>query len=298
MANRRMLSKSISTSLRVNRISEFAQLLFTWIIPHTDDFGRIDGEPEVIKALVMPFSKRKVQDFIKALIEMSQVGLIQWYRTEGKAVIEIVNSDLHQSNLISKRTKSYFPGFGEKSELFQEILGSSGSIQEIRPYIELNLTKPNLTKPNSLLLTQSERGKSDLKKLTQTEKLDEQTVEASAEVTGRAKTPSQGVSKLRLGDSFALFWANYPKRVSKGQARRAWEKLNPTEQLQGHILASLELAKTSDQWAKDNGRFIPHPATWLNAEGWEDEITQAKNGLKSWLQNKLREEEGPTSEHG
>jgi len=23
-------------------------------------------------------------------------------------------------------------------------------------------------------------------------------------------------------------------------------------------------------WRKDSGQFIPHPATWLNAKGWED----------------------------
>ena len=33
----------------------------------------------------------------------------------------------------------------------------------------------------------------------------------------------------------------------------------------------LERAKRSDQWIKDGGRFIPHPASWLNAARWEDQ---------------------------
>lgn len=70
---------------------------------------------------------------------------------------------------------------------------------------------------------------------------------------------------------FAEFWQAYPKKRSKGQAEKAWNKLKPDEQLHNRILQSLEQAKTSAEWTKDNGQYIPYPATWLNAKGWEDE---------------------------
>ena len=38
------------------------------------------------------------------------------------------------------------------------------------------------------------------------------------------------------------------------------------------ILEKLEALKTTWDWQKKNGQFIPYPATWLNAEGWEDEV--------------------------
>src|SRR3990167_5857076 len=47
------------------------------------------------------------------------------------------------------------------------------------------------------------------------------------------------------GDGFEKFWDMYPKKVSKGQAERAWKKLKPTEQLQRQILAAVERAMTS-----------------------------------------------------
>jgi hypothetical protein len=31
----------------------------------------------------------------------------------------------------------------------------------------------------------------------------------------------------------------------------------------------------SEQWRRDDGRFIPHPATWLNQRRWEDEAEPA-----------------------
>ena len=69
---------------------------------------------------------------------------------------------------------------------------------------------------------------------------------------------------------FELFWGIYPKKRSKGQVEKAWAKIKPDEQLQDRILNALERAKTSADWQKDGGQFIPYPASWLNAKGWED----------------------------
>jgi len=72
-------------------------------------------------------------------------------------------------------------------------------------------------------------------------------------------------------EQFNIFWEAYPKRKSKGQAEKAFTKLNPSGELLKTILASIEWAKESIDWQKDDGKFIPYPATWLNARGWEDE---------------------------
>ena len=70
---------------------------------------------------------------------------------------------------------------------------------------------------------------------------------------------------------FKKFWALYPRKKSKGNAENSWAKLKPTEQLQDRIFDGLERAKTSADWLKEGGQFIPYPASWLNAKGWEDE---------------------------
>jgi len=71
---------------------------------------------------------------------------------------------------------------------------------------------------------------------------------------------------------FDEFWKAYPKKRSKGYAYRVWRRLAPDEELFKKIMDSLERAKRSKDWRKNDGQFIPYPATWLNAEGWEDEI--------------------------
>ena len=42
------------------------------------------------------------------------------------------------------------------------------------------------------------------------------------------------------------------------------------------MIEKLKIYKETEQWKKDNGKYIPYPSSWLNAKGWEDEI-QANN---------------------
>lgn len=77
---------------------------------------------------------------------------------------------------------------------------------------------------------------------------------------------------LNSKKSFEDFWELYPKKRSKGQAEKAWKNIKPDEQLHDRIFRALEQAKTSAEWKKDGGQFIPYPASWLNAKGWEDEL--------------------------
>jgi len=72
---------------------------------------------------------------------------------------------------------------------------------------------------------------------------------------------------------FDEFWKSYPKKKAKGDAEKAWIKLNPSEHLIESILSAVQRATTSDDWTKEDGRYIPHPATWLNKKCWEDEYT-------------------------
>jgi hypothetical protein len=80
--------------------------------------------------------------------------------------------------------------------------------------------------------------------------------------------------------AFAAFWDAYPRKKSKGDAEKAWKQIKPNEQLAEQILQAVERAKTSDGWLKDQGKFVPYPASWLRAKGWEDEDAAA--GPKPW----------------
>lgn len=73
---------------------------------------------------------------------------------------------------------------------------------------------------------------------------------------------------------FDAFWAVYPRKIAKGDARRAWMKLRPDERLRATILGALSRQVSCDDWSRDDGQYIPYPATWLNGARWEDEATE------------------------
>lgn len=68
---------------------------------------------------------------------------------------------------------------------------------------------------------------------------------------------------------FLEFWIAYPKKLAKGDAKKAWKKVKAKLPV---ILESIQRHKQTEQWQKDNGQWIPYPASFLRAEMWEDEI--------------------------
>lgn len=76
-------------------------------------------------------------------------------------------------------------------------------------------------------------------------------------------------------DLFLEFWKAYPKKSAKPTAQKAFEKVKPDRALLDTMLMALDTQKKLPQWVKDNGQFIPLPATWINQRRWEDE-TEAK----------------------
>lgn len=101
-------------------------------------------------------------------------------------------------------------------------------------------------------------------------------VDMDMDKEGSKPKPSRA-SAQKLNGSFSVFWESYPKKKSKGAAEKAWIKIKPDDQLSEQIIAAVKRATTSADWTKDSGQFIPHPATWLNAKGWEDEITTSSS---------------------
>lgn len=114
------------------------------------------------------------------------------------------------------------------------------------------------------------------------------TVTCNADVTQRNATVTQSdtasttpIPRKRIGvrknggpplqcAAFDEFWAAYPNKANKAHAEKSWVELGCASILP-KILTTLRAKKLTDAWTKEGGRFIPHPASWLNARGWEDE---------------------------
>lgn len=107
-------------------------------------------------------------------------------------------------------------------------------------------------------------------------------------------TPSRRRREASDADAyFARFWALYPRKLSKGAARKAWPKAvdrarSPEVLIEGleRFVAQVDRQKRADQ-AEGKGRktlqFVPYPATWLNQERWTDDPADAAASTSSTI---------------
>jgi len=91
------------------------------------------------------------------------------------------------------------------------------------------------------------------------------------------KTPRKAPQSKTGGavDDASLFYGLYPNKCCRSKVA-AWFAANaPGAELLATMLAALERCKASAKWKRDNGRWIPNPARWLEDEPWGDEDRQA-----------------------
>lgn len=70
---------------------------------------------------------------------------------------------------------------------------------------------------------------------------------------------------------FERFWKAWPASTRKGaksECRKKWEK-HYCETQTDQIIKHVEWLKTTEQWIKSNGAFIPAPLVYLNQQRWD-----------------------------
>lgn len=87
--------------------------------------------------------------------------------------------------------------------------------------------------------------------------------------------------KSKYPEDFEQFWEAYPKKKSKGDALKAWKQMKKDRPPIDDLLSKIDELMSSKDWQKDGGQWIPYPATWIRAGGWDDETkTSTRQGGK------------------
>lgn len=90
--------------------------------------------------------------------------------------------------------------------------------------------------------------------------------------------------------AFEDWWARYPKKVGKRKALAEWRRA--TKRIDPH-----PLNEKTDMFAAFHAnegtdkQYIPHPTTWLNRDGWDDDLIPRRvnrpqedlNSMDAWL---------------
>lgn len=266
----RIIKESICVSESIDSLSWFDEVFFYRLIVNCDDYGRLDARPAILKARLFPLKDITAGIITDALRDLEAAGMVLLYQSRDKPFLQLVSWEAHQS-IRAKRSKYPAPGIvpaeaGDGCSGFHKQFGSGFAGTQAGECME---------KTEAIHNSIDCQGNNSAGICGQ----------MHADADGCARNPIQTNLKqnpnLYLNPNpsdgeglFDEFWAAYPKKAGKKDARRVWEKLCPNRDLAKEITKGLLQWRQSAQWCKDGGRYIPYPATFLNGERWKDECTQ------------------------
>lgn len=226
----RILKESICTSESLAYISAEAEVLFYRLIVRADDFGLYYGTPKILASLLFPLNVPTEKKVSSWLAELVNGGLVATYRAENGRQYLKLLSWDKHQN--RRATKPKYP-------LPQEFD---------------NTCSQEVSSDNSDTCTQMQADSS----VNENVFVNEKRKRVSAQCGAGAD------------DAFDRFWSIYPKKVGKKDAVKVWNQICPNPDLTNQIVHGVERWKRSEQWTKDDGRFIPYPATFLRGERWNE----------------------------
>jgi hypothetical protein len=83
------------------------------------------------------------------------------------------------------------------------------------------------------------------------------------------------------GEAFDRFWEKYPRKTGKAMAVQVWLSLE-LDAIADQVMAGLDRWLRSEEWEKDNGKYIPSPAKWLSEKRWLDDPKPADADLPEY----------------
>ena len=69
-------------------------------------------------------------------------------------------------------------------------------------------------------------------------------------------------------EKFWQAWPSSPRKGAKSECKKKWDKLGCDGEID-QIIKHIEWLKTTDQWIRGNGSFIPAPLVYLNQKRWD-----------------------------
>lgn len=295
MSRKRSISTDISTDTRVAQLAQkagpLAVLLFTWLIPHVDDWGRYTADPMQVKLTVLPAFDVSLEEIDNALKVIAEVGLIVLYEVEGKRYLSLRPESFY-------KYQTYIPASKRKVDNSQYPAPPSNADCHAIPQNATDQRKPpqnathfrempqNVPSPSpSLSLSPSVTNVDlDTNQITEGDITESRGVKGGENQppptataacvspspdlkSGRSDSDKLQVPKTKVQEvytaEFEKFWSLYPRKVEKRAAFKAWQaRLREGISSETLICAAGYYAEycTANRLEE---RYIKHPATFL-----------------------------------
>lgn len=251
MARHRKLSTSISVDPKVNKLisahGEFAGLLYTWLIPHVEDNATMTGDIEEILMTVIPGIRNKEPDDVARAL----IGMTEvgLVAWDGDTIYFPVESFYRHQNYVQQKNR--------RSEHHRK---TPQNAEEVRQTPQ-NASSLSPSYSHSLSHSPSE-----------------------AEEETEPKKPSLAVARC---DRFDEFWAEYPRKIGKADAKRAWTTRLKKGADAGVLISAVSTYVAYIERNSIETKFIAHPATWLRQGREEDVLTDEPRASMSTGQRNI-----------
>lgn len=242
MARTRNIKPAFFDNDILGGLDPLTRLLFIGLWCIADREGRLEDRPLRIKKTLLGYDNVTAEEANIMLQSLTDTGFITRYEVEGTRYIQVVNFSKHQNPNMKEKESEIPPPPGCEE---QETPNKHGESTVPAPY------------------------KDD-------ENSDTPPAEDDADADDQPPTQESLLEKR-----FITFWDAYPNKKAKQNALKAWKKIKPNTALFEKIMKAVELQKRSEDWQRENGRYIPYPATWLNGGYWDNEIKEVRSDGQS-----------------
>lgn len=108
----RMLNRDIADSKKLAKLSPDSLILFFFLVPFMDTWGKMNGNPYFIKGEILKrHDKFTIPKIEKCLLEISNVTNVKWFEHDGIHCIHSINWEAHQKLPLNKRGADVLPSY-------------------------------------------------------------------------------------------------------------------------------------------------------------------------------------------
>lgn len=139
----RFVSKSIAVNKQLRRVSLEADYLFQRCLPHLDRDGRMEGEPEIVRAIACPLRSELTTEVVeRALRELDAAELVTWYDSDGEKCLFFPGFAAHQTGMkYDREAPSRIPGPPRRRNVGDKVRIKSGPTPDKVPLSEVKLSE-------------------------------------------------------------------------------------------------------------------------------------------------------------
>lgn len=223
-------------------LSRDARMFYMGLWNQADEHGRAQADPRLLQGQIFPYEDDIDTADIEAMLgALANAGVVQLYESDGDPYLFLPKLGSHQ-RLEPSKVASKFPAPPEPAPDQPTPVRANESARDA------DQSEPDGNSSALLYVAGS--------------------MEHGSSPPGADESAPRRATERDTG--FADFWDAYPRKIARPKALKAWKSALKRAD-RDTIMAGLAKFQF-----KSDPQFIPHPASWLNADRWADEPPQTR----------------------